>query len=763
MAYLTDRKYSFVSTALDTDTFAVVDFTGEEGLSRCYRFEVMLVTDNAEIDLGSVVQNQAKFTIHRDQEDDVDFHGILESFEQLQEVDTYVFYRATLVPKLWWLTLTHHNQVFLDKTVKEIVEAVLKDGGLTALDFEFRLQGQYEKQAYVCQYGETHLNFISRWLEREGIYYYFEQAESGEKIIITDTAISHTDSPHGGSLHYAPPSGLGDAHRREIIQGFVCRYNTLPRKIRLKDYNYRKPSLEMAGSAMVDEKGRGEIYYYGEHFRTPEEGNRLAGIRAQELLCKKEEFIAESTAPYIQPGYTFTLQDHYRSSFNRKYLTAEMTHEGSQTGYLVAGIIKGLSGREEKVFYQNQFRAIPGSVQFRPPGTAEKPKITGTLNAKIDAAGSGKYAELDEQGRYKVILPFDMSGRKAGKASTWLRMTQPYAGSNHGMHFPLHKDTEVLLTFIEGNPDRPIIAGAAPNPEMPSQVTSDDQTMSKITTSGGNKIHMEDQEGKQRILLHTPKAGTFVRLGSPNDPDDGLSHKQKEQVEEMIGKGAGECGLNLVSEKGIHIQAGGKNEIILGECAEIVGGGKLDVVLGTKNDVVLIDMNELVVGLKLALELAVRGTYGPTKWALRGSHERAELTHTRVVGERIDTAAQNIRAHGESIRAHGETINTHGQNIEVIGQQIQAKDQVIRTLAQEIDANANTIRAHGQTIRAHGESIDAHGQSIKTIGSAMKTVGSKMETAAQHMFQCGSKISNAGLKLEEGGVTMRSAGLIVDG
>ena len=539
MSFLTDRKYSFVSGAWPSDTFAVVDFKGEERLSRCYRFEVMLVAENAEIDLGRVVQKSARFTIHREEGDDVDFHGILQSFEQLQEVDGYVFYRAVLSPRLWWLSLTHHNQVFLDRTVKEILDDVLKDGGLTALDYEFRLQGGYRKLAYVCQYGESHLNFISRWMDREGIYYFFEQTAAGEKVIITDTVIAHTDSSREG-LAYKPSSGLGETHRLESCQGLVCRYSTLPQKIRLRDYNYRKPSLEITGSAVVDAKGRGEDYYYGEHFPTPEEGGRLAKIRAQELLCRKEEYFGESTVPYIRAGYTFRLQDHYRSGFNRRYLTVEMTHEGGQTGYLISEIMKGLSYREERVFYRNRFTAIPSGVQFRPRRSAERPRISGTLNAKIDAAGSGKYAELDDQGRYKVVLPFDLSGRKGGKASAWLRMVQPYAGSDHGMHLPLHKGTEVLLTFIEGNPDRPVIAGAVPNPANPSQVIGEDQTMAKITTSGGNKIHMEDQEGQQRILLLSPHAGSFVRLGAQNDPGvkapDGITEQTLGSKTMLVGR-----------------------------------------------------------------------------------------------------------------------------------------------------------------------------------------------------------------------------------
>ncbi|MFH1984874.1 MAG: type VI secretion system tip protein TssI/VgrG [Pseudomonadota bacterium] len=577
MNYLTERKYSFTSSALPGDAFAVVSFTGEEGLSKPYRFEIGLVTGATDIDLDAVMEVAAKFVIHREEGGDVPFSGILTAFEQQHSVDGFIFYQATLVPRLWWLSLTRHNQVFLGKTVKEMVEEVLKDGGLTSLDYEFRLQSNYEPQQYVCQYAESHLDFIDRWLAREGIYYYFEQTEHGEKIIFTDTAIAHGESRYGWELTFSPPSGLGAQHTAESVQGFVCRQHLLPGRVLLKDYNYRKPGLEMTGSAEVDPKGRGERFVYGEHFKTPEEGNRLAKIRAQELLCRKREFIGESTVPYVTPGFTFTLQDHYQSGFNQKYLTLEMTHAGSQTGYLISGIHKGLSERERTVAYRNQFTAIPAGVQFRAPKTSDTPKITGTLNAKIDAEGTGQYAELDDQGRYKVLLPFDVSGRKDGKGSAWLRMAQPYAGTDHGMHFPLHKGTEVLLTFIDGNPDRPLIQSAVPNPDTPSVVTSKSQTASRIKTASGHKMELEDKAGKESVGLfcsHGDGDGSWLWMGKRSPPS-----------------------FELVSKGNKHeVVSGQEDSVILGSANHVVIGSYMGMKIGT--------VSEFTLAQKFVAELA---------------------------------------------------------------------------------------------------------------------------------------------------------------
>ncbi len=514
MADATEQIFTFTSDALPKETFGVVSFQGSEGISQPYAFEILLVSHDLEIDLSKVLRNRACLTIIRKGQTDVVYNGILATFEQQRAIDGQGLYRAYMVPKLWWLSITRHNQIFLDKTVQEIVEACLKDGGLTDQDFEFRLQGSYSPVEYVCQYGESHLNFVSRWCEREGIYYFFDQTANGEKIIFTDTQVAHEDLPMGKTLLYSPPSGLEAGHTAEIIQTLTCRRRLTPANIFLKDYNYRKPSLDLKGSAVVSGDGRGQVYTYNEHFRTPEDGNRLAKIRAEALACREEEYQGESSVPFLVPGFTFDLKNHFRQSYNQKYLCIEVHHEGNQPMYVLSGLQADAGRTDAPPAYRNSFIAIKAAEQFRPEQKAVKPRISGVLIAKIDAAGSGQTAELDDQGRYKVTLPFDLSGRADGKASAFVRMAQPYAGSNHGMHFPLHKGTEVILTHLDGDADRPIILSAIPNPETPSPVNADNQATSVIQTAGQNKIEIGDQPGSEYIHIASPNGKSFVRIGS---------------------------------------------------------------------------------------------------------------------------------------------------------------------------------------------------------------------------------------------------------
>ncbi len=504
VGYQAQKEYAFVSRAYPADTFLVARFTGTEGISRLYEFDITLAAEDPEIDSRSLLQNPARLTITVP-DNEIHINGILAKFEQLQEVDETIFYRAVLVPRLWQANLYHENQLFLNKSVPDIIEEILNQTGLTSNDYEFRLTATYEPWEYICQFQETDFNFISRWMEREGIYYYFDQTENGDKIIITDSSTSHGNVSGETAIPYLPPSGQVPTEE-DSVHNFTCRHQMLPMKVLLRDYNYRRPTLDLKGEADVDtENGRGTVYIYGEHFKTPEAGNTLARIRAEDFLCRERIFYGESTAANLCPGFLFELTDHYRDSYNQRYLVAELKHEGRSSRFLFEGGHPSGDSGEGQMGYNNQFVLIPGNIQFRPERRATKPRFYGSMNATIDAAGDGQYAEIDDQGRYKVILPFDQSGNPAGKASRWVRMAQPYSGGNYGMHFPLHKGTEVLLTFVDGDPDRPIISGSVPNPDTTSPVTESNQTKSVIRTGGMNEIQFEDKKGHEKIFIHAQK------------------------------------------------------------------------------------------------------------------------------------------------------------------------------------------------------------------------------------------------------------------
>ncbi|MDQ5986630.1 MAG: hypothetical protein CSYNP_02360 [Syntrophus sp. SKADARSKE-3] len=727
MADKVEQKFSFVSDALPKETFGVVSFQGSEGISQPYAFEILLIADDLEIDLDKVLQNRARLIIHRPGQPDVLYNGILATFEQQREVDKKALYRAYMVPKLWWLSITQHNQIFLDKTVQEMVDLCLKDGGMTAEDYEFRLQGSYSPIEYVCQYGESHLNFVSRWLEREGIYYYFDQTASGEKIIFTDTHIAHSDLPMGKTLYYSPPSGLEAGHRSETIQTLTCSRRLTPASVFLKDYNYRKPSLDLSGSAVVAENGRGQVYTYNEHFRTAEDGNRLAKIRAEALSCRQEQYPGESSVPFMLPGFTFDLQNHYRGSYNQKYLIVEVQHEGNQPSVMLSGFQAGSGRGDSPPAYSNTFNAIKASAQFRPEQKAVKPKISGTIIAKIDASGSGQTAELDSQGRYKVILPFDLSGRKDGKASAWVRMAQPYAGSDHGMHFPLHKGTDVMLTFIDGDPDRPIIASAVPNPETPSPVTSDNQTQSVIQTAGQNKIAIEDQDGSERILMHTPKKDSFVRIGAPNDPPppEGWSYVKPDNP-----MTPSKDGVTISTGSFYDVKAQWTNTFVLGSSATYIAGANTSIIGGVDT--------KFVLGYRFDTTIGARSDFhvGPRN---RGNSIAVHLsaTYTKIDGDKLETAI----SHSKAITNVNKALGTKLEASDLVTQLVNQKQQITAGYTEAIGERTAALATKAEVAAAKQQAV---AESTEVTAAQVHTVAEKVETVAQKTATLASKVETLG-------------------
>lgn len=510
------------STLTDSDNVSVVKFNGDEGISKLFEFTIELKSSNADLDIDAILESPASLEIGLG-DDTRKIQGIVSHFDAVRQINNDTIYIATLVPRLWELSLYHTNEVYLEMTVTEIIETVLKEAGFSSLDYD--VSGIEDNDVtskvwpYKCQYGETHLDFISRLMERDGIYYYFVEGDVGEKVVFCNS-LNFQEAIAIPDVLYSPVSSLEINALEDTVNSFVSQQKRLPYKVLVKDYNDDKPSVDIKGEAVIDDKANkaSEIYVWGQNIETPEEGGVLAQIRAEEFLAGKRTYHGESSVVRLVTGFNFNLKDHFRQSCNQEYLLLNITHEGSNPSALdFSGGIENLAP-----VYGNSFSAMAADVQYRPKQLTTKPEIHGTLNAFVDSEGDGQYAEVDEEGRYRVTLPFDRVDRDGGKASHWLRMSQPFSGENQGMHFPLRKGAEVLLTFIGGDPDRPVIAGSIPNASQPSVVNADNQTNSMIKTGAGNKIELEDKDGKNRIKLQTGDDKTYMHLGAPNHDGDGF-------------------------------------------------------------------------------------------------------------------------------------------------------------------------------------------------------------------------------------------------
>ena len=481
-----DYDLVFRSSAVDPGDLFVVRVNGREAISSLFEFEVHVETtfggalEPSQID--ALLSGAAYLAFGADEEHK--YHGVVREIEMLSMADpSPVHYRLRFVPKMFDTTLTFGTWIYQELSVPEIIKEVLKEAGFQdGKDYEFRGVGAYAKKEYVVQYAESDFHFISRLMEHEGLYYFFEHGDDGAKMVVAD--VNGTSRPLEGheSIPYDPRIGLADF--REAITAFSHTQTVVPRKLQVREYNYRTPSAPMTADDDVDPTGVGHQTYYGEHYKDKAAGKKLAKVRSQEWLAQKNVYHGGGRVRGLRSGHRFTLEQHMLSALDGDYLVTEVTHSVEQAG----------SGGGANAGYTMEFVAIPQAVQFRPRRVTQKPRLYGVIQGKIDAASDGvRTVPIDEHGRYKVLLPFDIGGAAGGKASRWIRMAQTASGSGFGMHFPLHVGTEVLLTHIEGDPDRPIIVGSVPNHETASPVTSANASQSKIATRHGITVTLDDQ------------------------------------------------------------------------------------------------------------------------------------------------------------------------------------------------------------------------------------------------------------------------------
>ena len=487
-------------------------FHGSEGMSRLYQFDVLLVmTDDLghDVDLRAAVGAQA--TLRLDPSGAGPswvVSGIFASMELVNDFQGRSVFRAVIVPRFWHLTRSEHSRVFTQETIPAILASVLDQGGLAGA-YALRLLGSYPVQEHVTQYHESDFDFVCRWMEREGLSWFFEQDGEVERLVITDDKSTH--HPLGaGAIRYFPQADSTLTNDR--FRAFTCRAVALPASVRFKDYDYARPTFEVAGQAAVSAAGVARISVHGARFFTPDEGARLAQIKAQSLLAGEVVYQGTGTTPSLRPGYTFELEDHPRAAFNRSYLTTELEHWVNQLG--------GMPELSHLMTWDDPYRvevtAIAASVQYRAPQRTPWPRIYGGEHAVIDGPAASDYAQIDTHGRYNVKFHFDESDLSAGKASTWVRMLQPHGGGIEGFHFPLRVGTEVVCTFAGGDPDRPCIVGVAPNALTPSPVNAGNNTRNVLQTGGRNRFELEDKAGLERITLSTPHSNSYIRMGAPN-------------------------------------------------------------------------------------------------------------------------------------------------------------------------------------------------------------------------------------------------------
>jgi len=517
-----------ISTALGGDVLLLAGFAGEEGVSMPFHFSLDLLSDNAQINASQLLNTPAAVTLTLPDGGERIIHGRISRFAQLEREGEFAVYRAELVPWLWFLSLSSDCRIFQNLSPLDIIEKVFK--GLGFSDFEVQCKGTYAVREYCVQYRETDLNFVSRLLEEEGIFYFFKHSAGKHVLVLADTPGTFAPCPSQGTARMAATAGAWQGE--DVITSFEQEQSVHTEKVTLEDYDFTQPSLDLLTS--VTGKGSGERYDYPGRFTTHAQGDRYARLRLEEQETWAAVVRGTSTCRAFTSGTRFDLKEHFRSDANQTYALIRVQHAGEAPGYQS----RSTGGQE----YQNSFVAIPASGTYRPPRTAVKP-AAGAQTALV-VGPSGEEIYVDKYGRVKVQFHWDRLGKKDENSSCWVRVSSAWAGKNWGMIQLPRIGQEVVVDFLEGDPDQPIITGRVYNAvQMPPYTLPDNQTQSGVksrSSKGGdssdfNEIRFEDKTSSEEVYVHAQKDLNAAvvhdeTLSVGNDRTTTIKHDDKRTV-----------------------------------------------------------------------------------------------------------------------------------------------------------------------------------------------------------------------------------------
>jgi type VI secretion system secreted protein VgrG len=522
MAFTQDERLISINTPLGKDALLLRSFTGQEAMSQIFRFTTDFLSENHSITHKDIVGKQVTLTMRIVGNEKRIWNGFVNRFVCRGGDNRFSYYDAEIVPWLWFLTRTADCQIFQQKTIPEIIKKVFQDHGFQ--DFQDRTQGSYPQREYVVQYRETAFNFVSRLMEEYGIFYFFEHNENSHKLILADKPQAHKNCPvqHKVRFNYTPGSTF---RNEDVVDSWGAEQELRPGKYALTDYNFITPNTSlMANVQTVAEIGgntKYEIYDYPGIHTKKSEGETLTKVRMEEEEAVHHLVSGSGNCRSFASGYKFHVDHHPRNDQNGDYLLTEVTHSAS-VGDSYSG-----SGGDAHETYTNHFTCIPFSVPFRPQRLTPKPVVQGPQTAVV-VGPSGEEIYPDKYGRVKVQFFWDRLGKKNENSSCWVRVSQPWAGKNWGAINIPRIGQEVIVEFLEGDPDRPIITGRVYNDDqMPPYTLPDHKTrstfMSRSTTGGGsanyNELRFEDKKDSEQIFLNAER-----------DMDHRVEHDSREYI-----------------------------------------------------------------------------------------------------------------------------------------------------------------------------------------------------------------------------------------
>lgn len=476
-----------VTTPFGPDVLLLDACQGEESISQLFKFTLSMRAADASLDPAKIVGAAVTVKLAVPKGPLRFLSGIVSRFIHTGGDTAFATYEAEMVPTLWLLTLSRDRVIYQNKSAADIIKAVLGD---FAVVFDAKLSGTYGVREYCVQYDETAFDFISRLMEEEGMFYFFTFKDGGHTMVLADAGSAHVPCVDAKALKYFPDQG--GRRRLDVVNQLELENRLVSQKYEYADFNYLKPTTALL-SEVVGAKGKGKQFEFPGKFAVAADGKQLATVRseasqAQVAICRGTSYCYPLTA-----GTKFTLTDHPRSVLNTALVLRSVKHWASKDQYC------------------NAFDAFAATVPFRSARRTPLPRVPGSQTALV-VGPSGEEIWTDEHGRVKVQFHWDRLGAKDEKSSCWVRVSQSWAGKGWGSLFLPRIGQEVVVTFVDGDPDRPLVTGCVYNGENKPPVTLPSmQTQSTLKSrsskegAAGNEMRMEDKKDAEEFYFHAQK------------------------------------------------------------------------------------------------------------------------------------------------------------------------------------------------------------------------------------------------------------------
>ncbi|HJR08845.1 MAG TPA: type VI secretion system tip protein TssI/VgrG [Pyrinomonadaceae bacterium] len=486
--YLQKTLRLTVTTPLGDNKLLLKAVSGEEQISDLFRFRLEMVSENPKLDFSAILGKHVTVKLLLNDGSKRYINGVVGRFIQEDSRVRLTTYYADIHPWLWLLTKTRDCRIFQNKTVPQIIKDVFDELGFK--DYRDDLKGTYPALDYCVQYDESAFNFVSRLMEDAGIFYFFEHAEDKHTLVLGDDSDAHKSCPGLKEARYQQASvSHTDDH---VITRCSIEEQVVTGKFAHDDFNFETPSTDLK----VEVAGEGSelrIYEYPGGFLKKDDGEKRANLRLEACEQPGKILRGESHVRAFTSGFKFDLKNHYRADANKTYVLSRVSIAATQESYT------------------NSFEAFPLDVPFRPQRVTPKPVITGTQTA-IVVGKSGEEIWTDKYGRIKVQFHWDQRGKNDENSSCWIRVDYGWAGKQWGSIFLPRIGQEVIVSYLEGDPDRPLVTGAVYNAQqlvpytLPAEQTK--STIKSNTSKGGggfNEIRFEDKKDSEEMYFHAQK------------------------------------------------------------------------------------------------------------------------------------------------------------------------------------------------------------------------------------------------------------------